>query len=64
MALAFGDDADGGPDSLNTVAVHIAHIRKKLRPIGWTVTLSTGQPRRGYRLIPLAADKSRKAIPA
>jgi hypothetical protein len=53
LEIAYADDAEGGPVSLSVVGVHLATIRKKLVPAGWTVTRGYGSPRSSYRLVEL-----------
>jgi hypothetical protein len=39
----YGFDPNGGPENIaNAVAVRLFHIRKALRPLGWTITKSKG----------------------
>jgi len=51
IASAFADDPDGGPEQPATLSVHLHKIRKRIEPLGFTVTKSSGQPRVGFRLI-------------
>lgn len=53
LEAAYVDDPNGGPESLAVVAVITRQIRQKIEPMGWTVTLNMGVPRRGYRLVRL-----------
>lgn len=50
MDVLYGDDPDGGPDSLNIVSVVKFHLRKKLEPLGIGI-VSTGGPGSTSRLV-------------
>jgi len=56
IELLYGDDPDGGPEGAgNIVTVRIAHLRKELAPMGWTVNCN-GRGRGyvgSYRLEPV-----------
>jgi DNA-binding response OmpR family regulator len=45
----YADDPDGGPDTMNVIAVHIHKMRKRLVPLGLTITGHQG-PGSLYRL--------------
>lgn len=48
----WADDPNGGPQQ-QTVSVQLIKIRKKLQPLGWTITHGNkGRPRPGFQLIP------------
>lgn len=49
-ARAYESDRDGGPESLTTISVHLAHIRLKLKGSGYTITRNLGRPKIGYRV--------------
>ena len=54
MSMLYADDPEGGPASVNIVAVTATHIRKKLAPFGLTLR---GRKGRGkgthYKILPL-----------
>lgn len=56
VAALFGDDADGGPMTAETViSVYVCQLRKRLAPYRWTIPLmrpAPGEPAM-RRLMPL-----------
>ena len=55
MSLVYGDREDGGPENPSVISVHLANIRRRLKAIGYTVTLNEGRPRRGFCIIKIGA---------
>lgn len=53
MAAVYGGDPDGGPETFGSISVQLSGIRKTLAQVGLTITLNQGNPKRGYRLVPL-----------
>jgi hypothetical protein len=49
--LAFANEVNGGPESLNVLSVYMAHIRKKIAVTGYTITKSYGTAFHAYRII-------------
>lgn len=50
MDAVYADKEDGGPDDFVTGSVHLNQIRKKIEPVGWTISKNlAGEP---YQLIP------------
>lgn len=52
---AWADRVDGGPSCFNTLSVQIIKLRRKLAPLGYTVTHNFGQPKQGYRIVKMEA---------
>jgi DNA-binding response OmpR family regulator len=50
IQLAYADDLDGGPNSDQTLSVHLVHIRQKLKGSGYTIPPNMGSPRGNYRI--------------
>lgn len=55
METVYADDPDGGPEWACGVSVHLNQIRRRLEPLGWTITKSGRVSRASYQLIPLEA---------
>ena len=55
MSLVYGDQIDGGPLNCSVISVHLANIRRKLKPTGYTITWNEGRPRQGFRIIKIGA---------
>lgn len=51
--LAYADDHDGGPESIEAISVCMAHIRKKMAVTGYTITKSAGTAFHAYRIVPI-----------
>jgi hypothetical protein len=51
MSLLYGDDPDGGPDSLHIVSVLALQIRKRIEPFGITIVGRSGNGS-GYYILP------------
>lgn len=39
------------------IAVHLSHIRKRLLPTGYTITINDSNPRRGWRIVKLSQQE-------
>lgn len=47
----YADDVNGGPDNTNVGSVHLDQIRKRLEPIGLTISKNQGRPRCSYQIV-------------
>jgi hypothetical protein len=51
MDAVYADDIGGGPDHATTASVHLQQIRRRLEPVGWTISKNMGRPRINYQLM-------------
>lgn len=42
---------------VHTVTVHMNRLRRMLKPTGYTITMSRGKPRTGFRIVPIEGAK-------
>lgn len=47
----YADRPDGGPEYFNCISVQLNLLRKKIEPLGYTITKNFGTPRLGFRLV-------------
>lgn len=51
MQIVYADDADGGPNSFETLSVMLIKVRKKLKGTGFAIPHAYGRPRIGFRIV-------------